>query len=211
QQGLHDIENAMVFDSNRGFIFHDSRGFEAGGESEFNEVKSFIVSCSKERDLREQIHAIWYCIPMDEECRSFTAAEVKFFSQCDTGIPVIVLFTKFDALYDVEFAKLRSSGASRKDAKELAPKRAMESFVDGPQVRLLYSKDNRRPPKCHVCLPDMDKDGANCGPLIESTVEALNDEVLTQLMISTQRTNLELCIKYAVERQLPKFYFDGCQ
>lgn len=104
---------------------------------------------------------------MDEEGRSFTQGEVKFFSQlsfwiCHSFIidsfqfpvPVIVLFTKFDALYDVEFAKLKSEGASRKDAKELAPKHARESFANGVQVKLLYDPENNKcPPKCHVCLP----------------------------------------------------------
>jgi len=120
------------------------------------------------------ISHLWhrYCIPMDEDGRSFTKAEVKFFSQCDTGsskflichcllstdeqfsVPVIVLFTKFDALYDGGFAELRSKGVSRKDAKALAPQHAKEAFANGPQLKLLYNhKGNQRPPKCHICLP----------------------------------------------------------
>jgi hypothetical protein len=49
----------MVFKSNPGFIFHDSRGFEAGGESEFNKVKVFIADRSKGIKLKDQLHAIW--------------------------------------------------------------------------------------------------------------------------------------------------------
>ncbi|KAG1813438.1 hypothetical protein EV424DRAFT_1326547 [Suillus variegatus] len=199
QRGLHDIETEMVFESNPGFIFHDSRGFEAGGVSEFEKVKTFITRRSKETNIRNQLHAIWYCIPMDEASRSFTAGENKFFSQCDTGsIPVIVLFTKFDALYDVAFTKLRKEGKSRKDAKELAPGHAEESFADGPQLKFL--KEVRWPPKCHVCLPNMDKDGADCGILVEHTAGTLDNEVLQQLFVSTQQTNMEICMKYAVER-----------
>ncbi|KAG2348294.1 hypothetical protein BDR05DRAFT_995708 [Suillus weaverae] len=198
ERGLHDIENEMVFQSNPGFVFHDSRGFEAGGESEFDKVKAFIASRSKEPRLKDRLHAIWYCIPMDEESRSFTQGEIKFFSQCDTGsIPVIVLFTKFDALYDVEFAQLRKK-ETWKHAKELAPKHAEESFANGPQLKFL--KDVRWPPKCHVCLPNMDKDDAECGPLIERTAETIDNEVLQQLFVSTQQTNLEICMKYALER-----------
>ncbi|KAG2751841.1 GTP-binding protein [Suillus brevipes Sb2] len=198
-RGEHDIENEMVFRSNPGFVFHDSRGFEAGGESEFEKVKAFIAGRSKEVKLKDQLHAIWYCIPMDEASRSFTASEIKFFSQCDTGsIPVMVLFTKFDALYDVEFAKLRKKGTSWKDAKELAPKHAEDLFANGPQLQFL--KDARRPPKCHICLPNMNKDDADCGSLIERTAGTLDNEVLQQLFVSTQRTNLDLCMKYAVER-----------
>jgi GTP-binding protein EngB required for normal cell division len=199
ERGLHDIENEMVFQSNPGFVFHDSRGFEAGGVSEFDKVKAFIASRSKQTKLKDQLHAIWYCIPMNEASRSFTEGENKFFSQCDTGsIPVIVLFTKFDALYDIEFAKLRKTGTSWKDANELAPKRAEESFANGPQLKFL--NDVRRPPKCHICLPNMDKDDADCGSLIERTAGTLDNEVLQQLFVSTQQTNLELCMKYAVER-----------
>ncbi|KAG1810391.1 GTP-binding protein [Suillus plorans] len=200
-RGLHNIENEMVFKSNPGFRFHDSRGFEAGGESEFKMVKAFIADRSKEVRLSHQLHAIWYCIPMDEACRAFTQGEIKFFSQCDTGnIPVIVLFTKFDALYDEAYVQLKSKGASMKVAAELAPKHAEELFVIGPQLKFLYDpKEIRRPPKCHICLPNMDRDDADCGPLIKRTAETLDNEVLKQLFVSTQLTNLELCMKYAVE------------
>ncbi|KAG1801302.1 hypothetical protein EV424DRAFT_1436407 [Suillus variegatus] len=58
-RGLHNIENEMVFKSNPGFIFHDSRRFEAGGESEFNKVKAFIADRSREAKLKDQLHAIW--------------------------------------------------------------------------------------------------------------------------------------------------------
>jgi len=178
----------MVFRNNPGFVFHDSRGFEAGGKLQFEKVKAFIASRSKRRSLSDRIHVIWYlviflayiishlwhryCIPMDEDSRSFTAAEVDFFSRCDTGsgkllichcllstnlqfsVPVIVLFTKFDALYDDEFAELMSKGVSRKDAEALAPQHAKETFANGPQLKLLYNhKGNQRPPRCHICLP----------------------------------------------------------
>ncbi|KAG2121425.1 hypothetical protein DEU56DRAFT_746649 [Suillus clintonianus] len=46
-RGEHDIENEMVFRKNPGFIFHDSRGFEAGGESEYDKVNTFITDHSK--------------------------------------------------------------------------------------------------------------------------------------------------------------------
>jgi hypothetical protein len=67
---------------------------------------------------------------------------------------VIVLFTKFDALYDDEFAELMSKGVSRKDAQALASQHAKEAFADGPQLKLLYNrKGNQRRPRCHICLP----------------------------------------------------------
>jgi hypothetical protein len=59
QRGLHNIENELVFQSNPGFIFHDSRGFEAGGKSELNTVKEFIAGRSKMNELSSQLHVIW--------------------------------------------------------------------------------------------------------------------------------------------------------
>ncbi|KAG2030123.1 hypothetical protein BDR03DRAFT_214183 [Suillus americanus] len=56
----------------------------------------------------------------------------------------------------------------------------------------------------------MNEDNADCGPLIERTAATLDNEVLQQLFVSTQQTNLELCMKYAVERTLPEF-FDSTQ
>ncbi|KAG2340131.1 hypothetical protein BDR05DRAFT_967128 [Suillus weaverae] len=207
-RGEHDIENEMIFRNHLGFVFHDSCGFEAGGESEFDKMKAFIASRSKETKLKDQLHAIWYCIPMDEASRSFTKGEIKFFSQCDTGsIAVMVLFTKFDALYDIAYAQLKSMGKSMEEAEELAPKHAKELFVIRSQLEFLYhSKDIRCPPKCHVCLSNMDKDDADCIPLMERTAGTLNNEVLQQLFVSTQQINLELCMKYAVERTLLELF-----
>jgi hypothetical protein len=62
QRGLHDIENEMVFQNNPGFVFHDSRGFEAGGQPEFDKVKAFIARRSKEKRLSDRIHVIWYYV-----------------------------------------------------------------------------------------------------------------------------------------------------
>jgi hypothetical protein len=47
---------------------------------------------------------------------------------------------------------------------------------------------------------EMEKDNANCEPLLESTTSTLGEEPMQMLLISTQRTNIALCIKYAVEK-----------
>ncbi|KIK38147.1 hypothetical protein CY34DRAFT_407847 [Suillus luteus UH-Slu-Lm8-n1] len=59
EHGVHDIENEIVFRSNPGFIFHDSRGFEAGGHSGFDKVNNFIARRSQEKRLSDRIHVIW--------------------------------------------------------------------------------------------------------------------------------------------------------
>jgi hypothetical protein len=46
----------------------------------------------------------------------------------------------------------------------------------------------------------MDKPGADCKDLIEKTTDALSSEELQQFFLSTQQNNVELCIKYGIER-----------
>jgi hypothetical protein len=46
----------------------------------------------------------------------------------------------------------------------------------------------------------MNIDETDCGLLLEYTTGALGDEALQMLLISTQQTNLELCITYAVKK-----------
>jgi hypothetical protein len=49
----------MIFEGNPGFVFHDSRGFEAGGDRELKIVQQFIQQRSKARNVNKQLHVIW--------------------------------------------------------------------------------------------------------------------------------------------------------
>ncbi|OAX34850.1 hypothetical protein K503DRAFT_774089 [Rhizopogon vinicolor AM-OR11-026] len=197
-RGYHDITNELVFGSNPDFVFHDSCGFEAGGEAEFKRMKEFVLERASTTKLKERIHAIWYCIPMDEYHRAITKAEEMFFAECDTsGVPVIAVFTKFDALWDDAFGKLTEEGLTLIESKRMAPEKAKEIFINMKIWDRL--RETQYPPKNWVYLAEMDKDNADCGPLLEGTTSALGEEAMQMLLMSTQRTNLALCIKYAVE------------
>ncbi|KZP31505.1 hypothetical protein FIBSPDRAFT_1037483 [Athelia psychrophila] len=148
-RGLHDINNATVFESNPGFIFHDSQGFEAGGAQELDDVKAFISARSDSIALKDQIHVIWYCIPLDDD-RPFTRAEISFFSECGTGnVPVIVIFTKFDAMDDKAFSELTKLDKSTDEARVQAPGHAVMMF-ERDLRGMLYGM--KYPPKNHVLL-----------------------------------------------------------
>ena len=59
QRGEHDIENEMIFESNMAFVFHDSRGFEAGRELELKKVQDFVQKRSTNKEIRDHLHVIW--------------------------------------------------------------------------------------------------------------------------------------------------------
>ena len=49
----------MMFKSNMAFVFHDSRGFEAGRTSELDKVKDFLQKRSTSKNLSDHLHVIW--------------------------------------------------------------------------------------------------------------------------------------------------------
>ncbi|KIO11996.1 hypothetical protein M404DRAFT_19820 [Pisolithus tinctorius Marx 270] len=111
KRGYHDIEDELVFRSNPRFVFHDSCGFEAGSEEQFAMMKKFVMDHARTPKLNKRIHAIWFCIPLTDIHRMVTAAETKFFEECDTGhVPVVVLVTKADALELEAIEQLEDQG-----------------------------------------------------------------------------------------------------
>ncbi|KAG1758363.1 hypothetical protein EDD22DRAFT_196711 [Suillus occidentalis] len=201
ERGNHDIKNAMVFRSNPGFVFHDSCGFELGFEGEFEDMKKFISERVHVTKLEERIHAIWYCIPMDDWTRTFQSAEKKFFLECDTGrVPVIVVFTKFAELHSVAYGELKEQleGLSEEECSRRIEQRVEELFENTGILSRVSDPNNRARAKYYVCLEDMTEPNANCNNLLQSTTFALDDKELRLCLVSTQQSNLELCIKCAV-------------
>ncbi|KAF7968058.1 hypothetical protein HWV62_32081 [Athelia sp. TMB] len=195
-RGEHDINNEMIFESNPGFIFHDSRGFECGSVDETDKVKRFLETRGKARQLKEQVHAVWYCLSTDTD-RHILEADKSFFSEYGTGkAPVIAIFTKFDALITKSFSTLRKEGMSRAKAKSQAPAQAearLNEFFTKPLLAF-------KPPLTDfVLLKDMQKDSSTCADLIEKTADAIDDDALKLLLLSVQQNNIDLCARYALE------------
>ena len=53
----------------------------------------------------------------------------------------------------------------------------------------------------------MDKEENQCSELSEKTADILNNDVLVNLFVSTQKNNLDLCIERAIKLVLNSFYF----
>jgi hypothetical protein len=87
QRGEHNIEDEYTFTEHDGYVFHDSRGFEAGNEEELKIVQDFVRRRSQESKLNERLHAIWFapqilllrfCVSMDNPRPSL---ELKHFDE----------------------------------------------------------------------------------------------------------------------------------
>lgn len=105
-----------------------------------------------------------YCIPLDDD-RPFLTPEINFFSKSGTGsgtqvspvslssdsltVPVIAIFTKFDAMDDKAFTELIESGKSVDDARVQAADHAVVMFERDLRDVLDGMK---YPPKAHLFL-----------------------------------------------------------
>ncbi|PVF95531.1 hypothetical protein CPB86DRAFT_875575 [Serendipita vermifera] len=105
--GKADIDKEILSKVNDKYVLHDSRGFEPGEDETFKAVCDFIRRRNIEPALKDKLHAIWMCfeIPMASG-RIFEAGDEEFLQLKKAGelgdVPVIAVFTKFDALVDRE-------------------------------------------------------------------------------------------------------------
>ncbi|KIK17113.1 hypothetical protein PISMIDRAFT_685645 [Pisolithus microcarpus 441] len=201
KRGHHNIEDELVFRSNPGFVFHDSSGFEAGSVQQFDKVKKFVIDHASARVLKNRIHAIWYCIPMTECERTVTAAEKKFFNECNTGhVPVVVLLTKADYFDFLAIDELLDEGLELEEAERRATEREFQ-LLEKWQAHIKHNLDQCKfPPKFYLPLTKMHEESTDCAGLIHCTASALNEEDLERLLISTQQSSIVWCIEYAMKK-----------
>ena len=131
-------------------------------------------------------------------------------------VPVVVLFTKFDALLPVAFVRLdrRLPLQERLSKAKLVIEDIFnEAGIWGRLSRLKY------PPKAYVQIAGlycglsytswgvprtnilgMHKSNEGCNNLLDSTATVLGEEALQMLFVSAQETNVLLCLKYVAER-----------
>ncbi|KAJ7027079.1 GTP-binding protein [Mycena alexandri] len=207
RRGIHEIELQLIFKSNPGFIFHDSRGFESGSADEVATVKHFIAKRAATRNLPDQLHAIWYCLPTDTP-RPLMKADEDFFSIDFEGkVPVIAIFTKLDGLANRALTRLCDDGYDTDDALQHVPSKAMELLETNFKAGL---RRMPHPPSDYVQLEDMRQTTSDCKDLIEKTAESITDDGLRMLLVSVQCNNIALCIHYAVENAIERVTISAC-
>jgi len=197
-RGEHTIDDELVFSNHEGYVFHDSRGIESGGTEELGILQEFIRYKCGERKLRDKLHAIWFCIPMDNQRPKL---DLKFYKDIcpDQNVPVIALFTKYDQfLRNIEMHVADyPSEYPNSNGSEVAEKLFQELYLHplGDDIR-------------YVRLEKMHKENMRCDHLIEETAAALNEDTVSLMLLAVQRGNLELSVKTALNHvhQGVRFY-----
>lgn len=61
-RGIHDCREEITFEGRPDLIVHDSGGFEAGADEEFQAIESFLKEKSAAVEISDRLHVIWYDI-----------------------------------------------------------------------------------------------------------------------------------------------------
>jgi len=189
----HNIDDELVFSNHKGYVFHDSRGIESGSTEELKILRKFIRRKCREWRLRDRLHAIWYCVPMDNHRPQL---DLKFYKDIcpDQNVPIIVVFTKYDQfLRNVEM-HLSDYPNEYPDSNvsEVAEKQFQEHYVHPLGDGVIF-----------VQLKKMHMQNSRCDNLIEKTAAALNEDMVALMLLAVQRDNLQWSVKAALDRALP--------
>ncbi|KAH9030086.1 hypothetical protein EDB84DRAFT_1562654 [Lactarius hengduanensis] len=189
-RGEHTIEDELMFSNHRGYIFHDSRGIESASEEELGILQDFIRRKCREKRLRDKLHAIWYCIPMDNQRPGLDLRFLKDICP-DENVPVIAVFTKYDQFRRNVKIDVEDYGNPDDKVSEVEEKIFQEHYLHplGDGVRF-------------VRLEQMDKKTSRCDDLIEKTAAALNEDTVALMLLTVQKGNLQLSVKMALNRVL---------
>ncbi|KAH8986670.1 hypothetical protein EDB86DRAFT_3048667 [Lactarius hatsudake] len=195
-RGEHRIDDELVFSNHRGYVFHDSRGIEAGSAGELDILRDFIQRKCGERRLRDRLHAIWYCVPMDNQRPQL---DLKYFKDIcpERNVPVIAVFTKYDQFRRNIQIHVEDFGSPDDDVLDVAEKQFQEHYISplGDDVRFVRLERRLRGK-----YRKMHKQSLGCDKLIETTAAALNDDMVGLMLLAVQRGNLELSVIRALKR-----------
>ncbi|KAF8514000.1 era-like GTP-binding protein [Hysterangium stoloniferum] len=194
-RGNHDIEQGFQIPTAHGFIFHDSCGFEAGGTGELEKVKDFIENRAKSEQLKDRLHVIWYCLSTSND-RGMTDAEMSLFQNGTGNVPIIVVFTKMDALDQVARNQLMwNDDLSPESIKKEVPIRAEAIFKERYLKRL---DEVKHKPRYIVKLRGMQEWNASCNELVVKTSNALDRDTLNLFCFSILRNSIESRTKQVI-------------
>ncbi|KAJ7194945.1 hypothetical protein GGX14DRAFT_475492 [Mycena pura] len=101
--GKCKIDDELISEQNDLFVLHDSMGFEPGQENNLKEAERFLHDRSGSQvPIYKRVHAIWLCIQTPHAGGRVleTGDEIFLKLAAAKNIPIIVVFTQFDKLFD---------------------------------------------------------------------------------------------------------------
>ncbi|KAI0191051.1 hypothetical protein F4808DRAFT_397969 [Astrocystis sublimbata] len=201
-QGVHDINQAFENPNHPGLLIHDSRGWQAGSDSELDEIAKFLRHRAYQKNPAEALHVIWFCINSDvsriEEADRRTFETI---AQYSSDVPVFIVGTKKDRLVAYRKMELLEGHMERtgdyKEANRLATEEANEHAEQQFLVLRdqLSNLDHYKADGCS-CISKDDSEGIR--KLISDTVDLIVDERVRVFCVAAQVVDVEQKIDQAI-------------
>jgi len=212
ERGMSVIDNEITYPSSPRFVFHDSRGIEAGAESDSHGteagegrdssklrveyIRKFIEDRAQQTRTADQLHAIWFCMPMDTPRVPSDEFELAFLNKVNSKVPVIAVLTKYEALVDRVKDEYQGQVAKR-DILNYAKKNVFNPL-----------KNVKHAP---VAIVQTHHKGEGCELLTKKTFEAIKDETLTNIFARAQQNSLKLACQLTFKQNLTQSIFSRLQ
>lgn len=58
-RGIHDVREEITWEGRPDLIVHDSGGFEAGADEEFQAIEAFLKEKAEAQSITAKLHVIW--------------------------------------------------------------------------------------------------------------------------------------------------------
>ncbi|KAF8501423.1 hypothetical protein F5888DRAFT_1941069 [Russula emetica] len=188
------IDYEITYPSSPRFVFHDSRGIEAGAESDCHGteageghdssklrkeyIQKFINDRAKQRRLGDQLHAIWFCMPMDTPRVPSDEFELAFLENVNHNVPVIAVLTKYEALVDRVKGEYKGRQVAKSNILNYAKMNVFDPLKNVTHVPAAIIQTHHK--------------GKGCELLTKKTFEAINDETLATIFAMAQQNSIKL-------------------
>ncbi|XEV03181.1 hypothetical protein FSHL1_008468 [Fusarium sambucinum] len=202
EQGVHDINVAFESPKHPGLLIHDSRGWQAGSDTELDLIAKFLRHRAYQEDPAEALHVIWFCVDSDvariEEADKRTFATIAQYSH---QVPVFVVGTKKDKLtaqrYRDHLDQLMEKMDDYKEAKKIAEAKANEKAEEQfAELRNQLSQIDHYKADGFCCLSKNDDAGVK--DLLSQTLDLIVDERVRLFCVAAQVVDVEQKINSAI-------------
>ncbi|KAK9424118.1 hypothetical protein SUNI508_03606 [Seiridium unicorne] len=201
-QGVHDINKAFESPRHPGLLIHDSRGWQAGSDTELELIARFLRHRAFQKDAAEALHVIWFCVDADvsriEEADKKTFETIAQFSH---DVPVFVVGTKKDKLVGYRKMQLLEQYMAKTNdyqmAIRLATDEANQSAEDQfSQLRAQLSQIKHYKADGYCCLSKDDDVGVKS--LVTQTLGLIADERVRLFCVAAQVVDVDTKINSAI-------------
>ncbi|KAF4970313.1 hypothetical protein FSARC_2633 [Fusarium sarcochroum] len=201
-QGVHDINVAFESPKHPGLLIHDSRGWQAGSDTELDLIAKFLRHRAFQEDPAEALHVIWFCVDADvariEEADKRTFATIAQYSH---QVPVFVVGTKKDKLTGYRkmqyLEELMEKTNDYKEAKRLAEEKANAvAETQFAELRNQLSQIDHYKADGFCCLSKNDDVGVK--DLLSQTLGLIVDERVRLFCVAAQVVDVEQKINSAI-------------